>query len=141
MVQEANRIEPHLRAIGRDLVRLAALRVAAGIERNHPVVALETGDDSRVDPALERSAVAVQEHDRLALATVDVTDAHAVRVEVLILSEGRARAEHEDGCHEDGTRHDLTSRVGRPSLHRTRITSRCRSVFTSTPPRSCPGDR
>ena len=84
-----------LPAIGLGVVRLAALARAAGIEGDDTKVLLQVGDPAGFDPALQAGGAAMQQHDRLAPAAVDVVDLHTVEIGILAVvgREGRRRRE------------------------------------------------
>ena len=79
-VEQARHVERLLPAIGFRLARLVALAGAAGVERDDAEILRQIGDHAGRDPALEVRCAAMQQHDRLALAAVDVVDLDAAEI-------------------------------------------------------------
>jgi hypothetical protein len=85
VIQKTNHVERDL-VVGAGVVRLAAVPVAAQVEREHAVVARQVGQNAGVDPgALDGAGEAVHQHHRRPGAEVDIPDPHPARVEVPVL--------------------------------------------------------
>ena len=94
VVEQPYDVERHLAAISRRLVRLVALAMPTHVERDDSIIARQVANDSVVCPDFGGVPVAVDEHDRLACALLDVpkTDAGGVKILVLRQTErGRQR--------------------------------------------------
>ena len=82
-------------AIGLRVARLVAPAGAARVERDDAEILLQVGDHAGRDPALEGRRAAVQQHDRLALAAVDVVDLHTAEVGVFAVLDRKRRRDRE----------------------------------------------
>src|SRR5262249_16004539 len=87
-IEQAWHVKRLLAAILLRVVRLAAPARAAGVERADAKILLQIGDEGGPDPTFQGGGAAMQQHDRLALAAVDIVDLHAVEIGELALVGG-----------------------------------------------------
>ena len=111
VVEQARHVERLLPAVLLRVVRLAAPAGAARVVGDDAEILREVGDHTGRDPGLQVGRPAVQQHDRLALAAIDVVDADAVsevRVfAVLDSKRGHQREAKQHGGGADAGCHDL----------------------------------
>src|SRR5687768_1827452 len=114
MIEQADDVEAHLAAVGAGLMRLAALAVAAGIERDDAVALRQRRKHPGIDPALQAATIAMDQDDRITATLFDVTDADAVGVEKSILGErATSGCQYEaENCQDEA---DVMSHNGSPA--------------------------
>src|SRR6478752_2960331 len=61
----------------------------AGVERDDAKILLQVGHNASADPAVQARRAAMQQHDRLALAAVNVVDLHAIELGILAIVGGK----------------------------------------------------
>lgn len=92
----------HFLSVSRRIVRLIAFTVAAQVEGDDSVVLRQALENSTRRPDLRGIVEAVNEHDGLAGTLIDVVEADAVSVDVLVLcndsSGGECEAQGRDSC-------------------------------------------
>src|SRR5262249_29760343 len=88
-VEQPRNIERLLAAISLRIVRLAAPAGAPRVKRDDAKILLQVGHDAGADPAVQARRAAMQQHDRLALAAVDVVDLHTIELGVLAVVGGK----------------------------------------------------
>jgi hypothetical protein len=90
VIEQADDVFHHLKAVFRGIARFAAAAMPAEVEGQHPVVRRQGLEDAAVGPFFGAATEAVDEHDGVPLASVQVADADSPGFEAL-LSRGQRR--------------------------------------------------
>ena len=87
-IEQARHVERLLAAVLPGIVRRAALALPARVIGDDAEILGESVDHAGRDPAFQAGRAAVQQHDRLALAAVDVVDLDTVEFGELAVLDG-----------------------------------------------------